>query len=105
MLTGLAVIQISTGLIFRFLRGINICVDLATSAIFLLLMFTFYRRFNAEGATPLETFSYWAIVLTFLVTQRLAMILDKTDLLAATGLRLLIFVPIYLYALASRTTE
>ncbi len=105
MLTALAVIHLCTGPMSKFARGGEVWVIVPISAIFFILMFVFYRRFNSEGASLPETFSYWAILGTFLITQRIGMNLERTDVLAGTAVRSLIFVPIYIYAVASRATD
>lgn len=65
-------------------------------------MLLIYWRFNREGATLLQTLSYWGIVITFVITQRLGMIVERTDLVGGTAIRFLILVPIYFYAVVSK---
>ena len=76
-----------------------------STAPYLVIMFLIYWKFNREGATLLQTISYWGIFCTFLITQRIGIIIDRTDPLGGMAIRFVILIPIYIYALASKREE
>lgn len=68
-------------------------------------MVVIYWRFNRDRASLLQTFSYWGIFLVFVVTQRLGMIIERTDFLLGTAIRFLILAPVCIFGAASRNGE
>jgi hypothetical protein len=101
----LAIIHLSTGVISRQLQGPEGWVVGVASIAYFAVMVIIYWRFNRDQASVLQLLSYWGIFCTFVITQRFGMIVDRTNLLEGGAVRLLIVVPIVLYAIASTDRE
>jgi hypothetical protein len=101
LLGALVVFHLSMGLVVEVTGESRILVWTA-SAVYLIGMIAIYWRFNRDRASILQTVSYWAVFLTLILTYRVALILEATDVLAALGVRLTVVVPVYLYWVASR---
>jgi hypothetical protein len=105
LLIVLALTNFSFSAVPNYFRGSGVWVTAVLTVISGAVMFAIYWRFNREGASLLQTFSYWGIVLTFIATQRIGMLVDRSDPLAGLAVRLVTLVPIYIYAVVSRRAE
>jgi hypothetical protein len=101
LLSLLAIMHLSMGTLAKHLEGMGAWVTGIGSVISFAIMFAIYWRFNRDSASLLQTISYWAIIGTFLITQRIGEVVDRTDSIGGTMIRLVIIVPIYIYIIAS----
>ena len=101
LLSLLAIIHLSMGWLAEQFQGWEGWVTGTGTVIMFAVMFAIYWRFNRDAASFLQTFSYYGIICTFLVTQRIGVLVDRTNPLAGTAIRLVILVPIYVYIVAS----
>ena len=76
-----------------------------STAIYVVVMFFIYWRFNRDGASLVQMLAYWGIICTFLATQRIGMMIDRTDTLKGAAIRALVLFPIYFYIVASKGKE
>ena len=105
LLSALAGINLSFGLLPGSLRDSETWITAFLTILAAALLFAIYWRFNRESASLLQTFCYWGIVVLFIATQRIGMLVDRNDPLAGLAVRLVTLVPIYVYSVVSRQRE